>query len=91
MKRKVKLFLRWAAAFILCFLVIYLIVFFGGYQLFASGDPVLMELGAALVLSIFLFAIDKTVTKLKKRVKSLEERLSKLENINESWVTDDKI
>ena len=80
MKDKIKLLLRWAGIFILCFIVIYLIVFFGGWKLFNSGDPILIEIGVALVLSIFVFAINEVVTNLEKRVKSLEERLKELED-----------
>lgn len=80
MKNKMKLLLKWLGIFILCFIVIYLVVFFGGAKLFESGDPILIEIGVALVLSIFVFAINEVVTNLDKRVKYLEERLNKLEN-----------
>ena len=80
MKNKMKLLLKWLGIFILCFIVIYLVVFFGGAKLFGSGDPILIEIGVALVLSIFVFAINEVVTNLDKRVKYLEERLNKLEN-----------
>lgn len=80
MKNKIKTFLRWLAMFLLCFVVIYLCVFLGGWKLFESGDPILMEIGVALVLSIFFFAINEVVTGLEKRVEYLEERINKLEN-----------
>lgn len=79
MKDKVKLLLKWAGIFVLCFVVIYLIVFFGGWKLFESGDPILIEIGVALVLSFFVLIFNEIVTGLEKRVKSLEERLNKLE------------
>lgn len=79
MKEKFKTMLRWFAWFAVCFLVIYLVVFFGGWKLFESGDPILMEVGAALILSIFIFPFNETVTKLDKKVKTLEERIKKLE------------
>lgn len=79
MKEKFKTMLRWFAWFAVCFLVIYLVVFFGGWKLFESGDPILMEVGAALILSIFIFVFNETVTKLDKKVKTLEERIKKLE------------
>ncbi len=80
MKNKLKSFLRWTIIFVLCFVVIYLAVFFGGWKLFESGDPILVELGVALVLSFFVFIFNEVVTSLEKRVKSLEERLNKYEN-----------
>ena len=79
MKRKMKMLLRWAGTFLLCLLVIYLFVFFGGWRLFEGGDPLLIEVGVALVLSIFVFACNEVVTNLEKRVRSLEERLRELE------------
>lgn len=80
MKEKIKLLLKWAGIFVLCFIVIYLLVFFGGWKLFESGDPVLIEVGIALVLSFFIFVFNEIVTGLEKRVKALEERLKELDN-----------
>ncbi len=80
MKKKAKMLLRWLGAFILCFLAIYLIVFLGGWKLFESGDPILMEIGAALVLSIFFFAINEVLTVHEKKIKDLEEHIKKLED-----------
>lgn len=79
MKKKVKTFLRWLAMFLLCFVVIYLCVFLGGWKLFESGDPILMEIGAALVLSIFFSAINEVLTMHEKKIKDLEEHIKKLE------------
>ncbi len=76
---KLKMLLRWLGMFALCFLAIYLIVFFGGWKLFESKDPILMEIGAALVLSIFLFAINEVTTAHEKKIKDLEERIKNLE------------
>ena len=72
--------LRWLGAFILCFLAIYLIVFLGGWKLFESGDPILMEIGAALVLSIFFFAINEVLTMHEKKIKDLEDHIKELED-----------
>ena len=80
MKDKLKLLLKWFGTFLICFIVIYLTVFFGGWKLFNSGDPILIEIGVALVLSIFVFVINEVITALDKRVKVLEERLNELEN-----------
>lgn len=80
MKKKAKMLLRWLGVFILCFLAIYLIVFLGGWKLFESGDPILMEIGAALVLSIFFFAINEVLTMHEKKIKDLEEHIKKLED-----------
>ena len=78
-KGKCKILLRWAVIFLVCLIFIYLFVFFGGWQLFESGDPILIEIGVALVLSFFVFVFGEIVTGLEKRVKSLEERLNEFE------------
>ena len=83
MKKKAKMLLRWLGAFILCFLAIYLIVFLGGWKLFESGDPILIEIGVAFILSIFLFAIIEVQTTHEKKIKDLEERVKQLEDIND--------
>lgn len=80
MKDKIKLLIRWAGIFLLCFIVIYVFVFFGGWKLFESGDPILIEVGVAFVLSVFVSIINEVITGLEKRVKSLEERINELEN-----------
>ncbi len=80
MKDKIKLVLKWAVTFIICFIVIYLIVFFGGWKLFESGDPILIEIGVAFILSFFVFIFYEMVTGLKKQVESLEKRIEELEN-----------
>lgn len=80
MKEKWKLLLKWAGVFIFCFVIIYLTVFFWGSKLFGSGDPILIEIGVALILSIFVFAFVEAVSVLEKRVKALEERLNAFEN-----------
>ena len=79
MKKYLKFLLKWAAMFAACFAVIWLIVFIGGWKLFESRDVVLVELGFALILSVFLSAIAETVTALNKRVEKLEERIAELE------------
>jgi len=80
MKNKIKSCLRWAGIFVICFAVIYLTVFLGGWKLFESSDPILIELGAALVLSFFVFAFNETVTKLEKKIEALEQRINEMEN-----------
>ena len=79
MKEKFKFMLRFIAWFVICFLVIYFIVLFFGSKLFGSGDPILMEVGAAFILSVFVFSGNEAVTQLEKRVKALEERIRELE------------
>ena len=79
-KNKFLTLLRWAGIFLLCFAVVYLTVFFGGWKLFESRDPLLIEIGVALILSIFVFAFNETVTKLEKKIEALEKRIDEMEN-----------
>ena len=79
MKDRIKSLLKWLAVFLFCLIVIYLFVFFGGWKLFESGDPILIEVGVAFILSFFVFIFNEVVTGLEKRVKSLEERINELE------------
>lgn len=78
-KNKIILFLKWAAIFLICFAFIYLFVFFGGWKLFESGDPILIEVGVALVLSVLVFAFSEVVTALERRISTLEKRIDELE------------
>ena len=79
MKDKLKFLLRWAVGFVICFFIIYLFVFFGGWQLFESNDPILIEIGVAFIISIFAVLIYEIVAGLEKRIKSLEEKVNRLE------------
>jgi len=82
MKEKLKLLLRWGIVFLGCFAVIYAIVFIGGWKLFESNDPILMEIGVALILSTFVFFIVEAFDRLDKRIKSLEETVKHLKSKN---------
>ena len=79
MKSKLKFFLRYLAVFAACFVIIYLIVFFGGAKLFESGDPILIELGAAWILSAFVFVLLWVYEAQSKRIDALEARIQTLE------------
>ena len=80
MKEKLKLLLRWVVVFVSCFLIIYLFVFMGGWKFFESNDPILIEIGVALVFSIFIFSLYETMSKLEKRITFLEEHINELED-----------
>ena len=80
MKSKGKMILRFLGCFVLCFLVIYLTVFVGGWKLFQSGDPILIEIGVSVILSIFVFAVNEVMTSHDKKIKDLEKQVKMLED-----------
>ena len=89
MKSKLKFFLRYLAVFAACFVIIYLFVFFGGAKLFESGDPILIELGAALILSLFVTVLLSVCEAQSKRIDALEARVRTLEAASEKTNTPD--
>ena len=89
MKSIFKPILFWLAVFAVCFVIIYLIVFFGGAKLFESGDPILIELGAAWILSAFVSVLLWVCEAQSKRIDALEARVSTLEDASEKTNTPD--
>ena len=79
MKSKLKFFLRYLAVFAACFVIF---VFFGGAKLFESGDPILIELGAALILSLFVTVLLSVCEAQSKRIDALEKRVKTLEELS---------
>ena len=79
MKEKIKMILKWAVIFVICLMLIYLFVLVGGWKLFESGNPLLIEIGVALILSIFVFAFSETSNNLENKIKDLERRINELE------------
>ena len=88
MKEKILIFLRWICSFIGCFIVIYSIVFVGGWKLFERDtyiwanlyDIILIEIGASLILSVFVFVILEVMQMLYKRIEKLEKQIEELKN-----------
>ena len=79
MKKTLKTIAKLIGIFLICFTVIYLCIFVGLWKLFESGDVILIEIGAAVILSIFVFGISEGVSSLEERIKHLEERIDELE------------
>lgn len=79
MKPKLKLFLHFLISFALSFITIYLFVFFGGWKLFESGNPIFIELGAAVLFGIVLWIVFEHRTETEKQIKNLEKRIENLE------------
>ena len=89
MKSKLKLLLLWLAEIAVCFAVIYVVVFFSGAKLFESGDPILIMLGCALILSVFVSVILHAIEAQSKRIDALEARVKTLEAASEKTNTPD--
>lgn len=66
MKNKMKLLLKFVGVFVLCFIVIYLIMFFWGWRLIETGNPILIEVVFAAILSIFCVRLEKQYPHLKR-------------------------
>ena len=89
MKSKLKLLLLWLAEIAVCFAVIYVVVFFSGAKLFESGDPILIMLGFALILSVFVSVILHAMEAQSKRSDALEARVRTLAAASEKTNTPD--
>lgn len=64
-----------AAAFVL----IYLLVFIGGWRLLESGDMVMIEIAVAVLVGIILWLFFEQARQYDERLRQLEERISELE------------
>lgn len=64
------------------FVVIYIFIFFGGWQLFEAKDPILYEIAAAIGIGIVVWLIYEVTVYYDARIKALEKRISELENKN---------
>ena len=79
MKQNLKSYLRWFISILLSFVCIYLFIFVGGWKLLESGDPIRMELAAAIVVGTILFVMNEVATAQDKKIKDLEQRVAELE------------
>lgn len=77
--KKLKAVLHFLICFIISFIFIYLIIFVGGWRLFESGDPILLEIAAATVIGFFIWLIYEWSALFKCKIKELEERIEELE------------
>lgn len=84
MKEKLKFLLGWAISIAITFGLIYWFVLWGGWKLFESGDPILIELGAAIVIGTVVFLMFGVTRAMEKdyssKIADLEKRIEELEN-----------
>ena len=84
---KLKYILAWALCILAWFIIIFLYVFCGGWELYESGNPIKIELGAAVIFGTFFFVIIDIIYELEKqheeKIKKLEHRIKELEKNGE--------
>lgn len=77
--QKVKMLIHFFASVCISFVLIYLFVFFGGWRLLESGDPILLEIVAAIAMG-FVFWVMYEITKgYEAKLTELERRIEVLE------------
>lgn len=88
-KNTLKMLLHWLVSTVLCFVLIYLFVFFGGWRLLETGDPILPEVVAAIAMGFVLWLVyeitsaqDAKIGALEKRIAELEKSISCAEEVN---------
>lgn len=80
MKNKIKDVSVLIMCIIISFIFIYLFVFAGGWKLVESGDPILLEFAASIVVGFMIFIIFKITKYYDTKIKKLEKRIEELEN-----------
>ena len=80
--KKLKYALHFLICFVTSFICIYLIIFAGGWRLFEGGDPILLEIAAAIVIGFFIWLIYEWSALFECKIKELEERIEELEKKN---------
>lgn len=78
-KKKLKMLLHWLVSTLICFVLIYLFVFFGGWKLVESGDPILLELAAAIAMGFIFWIVYEVTRGMEEKMKELEKRIAELE------------
>ena len=81
MKKNLKFFAKFLPIFALTFISIYLLVFFGGYKLFEAKNPILMEIGVSILVSIVFYVIECLNEETNNRIEKLENRITELESL----------
>ncbi|MBR2370471.1 MAG: hypothetical protein IKA82_00470 [Clostridia bacterium] len=84
-KQKVKIILHMPVCIVITFIFIYLTVFFGGWKLIESGDPILIEIAVSVIVGILLWIIyelsrycEEKFDDLHKKIQELEKHIEEL-------------
>lgn len=83
--KKMKAAVRMLLCIVISFIVIYLLVFFGGWKLIESGDPILIEIAVSVIVGILLGIIvelskycETKFNQMTAKVQELEKRVEEL-------------
>ena len=83
----IKIALRMMLCVAISFVVIYLLVFFGGWKLIESGDPILIEFAVSVIVGILLGIIvefskycETKFRQMSAKIQELENRIEELHN-----------
>ena len=79
-KQTFKIALRMLLCVIISFVVIYLIVFFGGWKLIESGNPILIEIAVSFIVGILLGIIVEFSIYCESRFNQMSNKIKELEN-----------
>lgn len=80
--KKLKFILHFLICFVISFVCIYLIIFTGGWRLFESRDPILLEIAAAIVIGFVIWLTYELSSQFECKIKELEKRVEELEKTN---------
>ncbi len=84
---KLKYLIAWGLCILAWFVIIFLYVFCGGWELFESENPIKIELGVAVIVGTLFFIILDIIYELEKqheeKIKKLEKRIEELEKKGE--------
>ena len=78
-KQKIKMILRMLICIVISFVFIYLMVFFGGWKLIESGDPVLIEIAVSVMVGILVWIIYEFSKYCKEKFDDLHKKIQDLE------------
>ncbi len=79
----IKMILHLLVSVCVSFVLIYLFVFFGGWKLLGSNDPILLEVAAALVLGVVFWVMYEITKSYEAKLRELERRIEALEGKTE--------
>ena len=84
-KQKIQMILRMLICIVISFVFIYLMVFFGGWKLIESANPILIEIAVSIIVGILVWIIyefskycEKKFDDLHKRIQDLEKQIEEL-------------